>query len=214
MATRYSVSLAHAGCDHTGFVVWEERERPDARGATGPVVVGLPRGFVSLNSEDGAIEVVCAGCRQTIASAARVDVPASVATVDPSVAATDAAAGDSTAEKPPARDAAAATATASHEGAAPAKVADPVAPPATAEAAATAPAASSEASGTAASADREAGETADAAVDTTAEGKVRADIEALFAEADDVAPIRGDAIPPHLLAKLRHLADRMRQRRE
>jgi len=207
MATRYSVSLAHAGCDHTGFVVWEERERPDARGATGPVVVGLPRGFVSLNSEDGAIEVVCAGCRQTIASAARVDVPASVATVDPSVA------GDTTAKEPLARDAAAAAA-ARHEGAAPAKVADPVAPPATAEAAATAPAAPGEASGAAASADREAGETADAAVDTTAEGKVRADIEALFAEAEDVAPIRGDAIPPHLLDKLRHLADRMRQRRE
>ena len=43
---------------------------------------------------------------------------------------------------------------------------------------------------------------------------MRADIEALFAEAEDVAPIRGDAIPPHLLDKLRHLADRMRQRRE
>ena len=50
-----SVSLAHSGCDHTGFVVWEERA--DARGASGPSVVGLPRGFVSLNSEDGAIEV-------------------------------------------------------------------------------------------------------------------------------------------------------------
>ncbi len=215
MATRFSVSLAHSGCDHTGFVVWEERERVDARGASGPAVVGLPRGFVSLNSEDGAIEVVCAGCRQTIASAARVDVPASVSTVDPSVAATDAAAGDTMPEQPPARDAGAATAAAPHGGAAPAKVADPlVAPPATAKAAATAPAAPGEAPGTAASADQAAGETADAAADTTAEDKVRADIEALFAEAEDVAPIRGDAIPPHLLDKLRHLADRMRQRRE
>jgi hypothetical protein len=219
MATRFSVSLAHSGCDHTGFVVWEERERADARGASGPVVVGLPRGFVSLNSEDGAIEVVCAGCRQTIASAARFDVPAIVAPVDPSVAATDAAAGDTMAEEPAARDAAAATAAAPHEGTAPAKAAEPlVAPPATAEAAATAPAAPSVAPGaatrTAASADQEAGETADAAADTTAEDKVRADIEALFAEAEDVAPIRGDAIPPHLLDKLRHLADRMRQRRE
>src|SRR5277367_890801 len=98
MAPRFSVSLAHSGCDHTGFVVWEERERADARGASGPVVVGLPRGFVSLNSEDGAIEVVCAGCRQTVASAARVDVPASAAAVDP-------AAGDSKAGGPPAGDA-------------------------------------------------------------------------------------------------------------
>src|SRR5271156_4699551 len=112
MAPRFSVSLAHSGCDHTGFVVWEERERTDARGPSGPSVVGLPRGFVSLNSEDGAIEVVCAGCRQTVASAARVGVPAS-------------AAGDTKAGGPPAIDAAAAAA--SHEGAAPAKVADTVA---------------------------------------------------------------------------------------
>ena len=144
MATRFSVSLAHAGCDHTGFVVWEERERADARGASGPVVVGLPRGFVSLNREDDAIEVVCAGCRQTIASAARLDVAASVAAVDPSVAATDATAGNATAEEPRARDAAAATAATQHKGASPANVADTVAAgPATAEAAATAPAAPS-----------------------------------------------------------------------
>jgi hypothetical protein len=216
MATRYSVSLSHAGCDHTGFVVWEERERADARGASGPVVVGLPRGFVSLNSEDGAIEVVCAGCRQTIASAARLDVPANVAAVDPSVAATDGSAGDATAQQPPARDAAAATAATPHGGAARSKVADPpVVPPATAATAPAAPsAASSAAPGTAASADQEAGETVDAAADTSAEDKLRADIEALFAESEDVAPIRGDAIPPHLLDKLRHLADRMRQRRE
>ena len=194
MATRFSVSLAHSGCDHTGFVVWEERERADARGASGPAVVGLPRGFVSLNSEDGAIEVVCAGCRQTIASAARLDVPASAAAVDPLVAATDATSGDTTAEQPPARDAAAATAAAPHEG--------------------TAPAAPSAVPGTVVSANHAAGETADAAADTSAEDKLRADIEALFAEAEDVAPIRGDAIPPHLLDKLRHLADRMRQRRE
>jgi hypothetical protein len=209
MATRFSVSLAHAGCDHTGFVVWEERERADARGASGPAVVGLPRGFVSLNSEDGAIEVVCAGCRQTVASAARFDVPTSVAAADPAAAATDAAVGEATAGEPPARDAAAATAAGQHRGAV----------PATAEAAATAPAAPSpaspsEAPGTTASADHEAGEAAGVPVDPTAEDKVRADIEALFAEAEDVAPIRGDAIPPHLLDKLRHLADRMRQRRE
>jgi hypothetical protein len=198
MATRYSVSLSHAGCDHTGFVVWEERERPDARGVSGPAVVGLPRGFVSLNSEDGAIEVVCAGCRQTIASAARLDVAASVAAVDPSVAATDATAGNATAEEPRARDAAAAIAAAAHEGAAPSA----------------APGTTVSADQEAGSADQEAGETVDAAADTSAEDKLRADIEALFAEAEDVAPIRGDAIPPHLLDKLRHLADRMRQRRE
>jgi hypothetical protein len=198
MATRYSVSLSHAGCDHTGFVVWEERERPDARGVSGPAVVGLPRGFVSLNSEDGAIEVVCAGCRQTIASAARLDVAASVAAVDPSVAATDATAGNATAEEPRARDAAAAIAAAAHEGAAPSA----------------APGTTVSADQEAGSADQEAGETVDAAADTSAEDKLRADIEALFAEVEDVAPIRGDAIPPHLLDKLRHLADRMRQRRE
>src|SRR5271168_2190826 len=101
MATRYSVSLAHAGCDHTGFVVWEERERPDARGASGPVVVGLPRGFVSLNSEDGAIEIVCAGCRQTVASAARVDPPVNAEKgADPTAAAPDNAAGSGTAGEP------------------------------------------------------------------------------------------------------------------
>jgi hypothetical protein len=205
MATRYSVSLSHAGCDHTGFVVWEERERPDARGVSGPAVVGLPRGFVSLNSEDGAIEVVCAGCRQTIASAARLDVAASVAAVDPSVAATDATAGNATAEEPRARDAAAAIAAAAHEGAAPS-----AAPGTTVSADQEAGSADQEAG----SADQEAGETVDAAADTSAEDKLRADIEALFAEAEDVAPIRGDAIPPHLLDKLRHLADRMRQRRE
>ena len=43
---------------------------------------------------------------------------------------------------------------------------------------------------------------------------MRADIEALFAATEKVAPIRGDAIPPRLLDRLRHLADRMRQRRE
>ena len=179
MATRFSVSLAHSGCDHTGFVVWEERA--DACGASGPSVVGLPRGFVSLNSEDGAIEVVCAGCRQTVASAARVDVPAS----DP--AAGEVTAREPTAEEVTAGGAAATAAAAPRDGAVPR---------------------------TAASADHEAGEAAGAPADATAEDKVRADIEALFAEAKDVAPIRGDAIPPHLLDKLRHLADRMRQRRE
>jgi hypothetical protein len=53
-----------------------------------------------------------------------------------------------------------------------------------------------------------------ASVDTAAGAEVPADIEALFAESGDVAPIRADKIPPHLLDRLRHLADRMRQRRE
>jgi hypothetical protein len=187
MATRFSVSLAHSGCDHTGFVVWEERERADARGASGPSVVGLPRGFVSLNSEDGAIEVVCAGCRQTVASAARADVPASDTAADAAAAVTGNGAGAAAAGQPDAGGAAATATAAPHGGAVPA---------------------------TAASADHEATEAAGAPAETTAEDKVRADIEALFAEAEDVAPIRGDSIPPHLLDKLRHLADRMRQRRE
>ncbi len=203
MATRFSVSLAHAGCDHTGFVVWEERERTDARAAGGPVVVSLPRGFVSLNSEDGMIEIVCAGCRQTVASAARLDRPA--ASADHAVPATDAAASDAAAREP-APDATARAA----------PMAGPeVAPPADAPGDATAaePPTHGEAPGTAASADHPIGEAADAPVDASAEEKVRADIEALFAEAEDVAPIRGDAIPQHLLDRLRHLADRMRHRR-
>jgi hypothetical protein len=174
MATRFSVSLTHAGCDHTGFVVWEERERTPARGAGGPVMVSLPRGFVSLNGEEGSIEIVCAGCRQTVASAVRVDAPDSDASAGPDVAATATAAAATPAE--------------------------PDVPGAEA--------------GTAASGDPAVGEAAGAPADAATEEKVRADIEALFAEAADVAPIRGDSIPPHLLDKLRNLADRMRQRRE
>jgi len=213
MATRFSVSLAHAGCDHTGFVVWEERERPDTRGARGPVVVGLPRGFVSLNSEDGAIEVVCAGCRQTVASAARVDVPAGDAAAEPAVAATDAAAGRAAAAGTTMHDAAAAADANRHEGEAPATVAGPEVAAVTgvAEPVVAVPAAAGDAAVTESAA---AGDAPGAPADASAEDKVRADIEALFAEAEDVAPIRGDAIPPHLLDKLRHLADRMRQRRE
>jgi hypothetical protein len=211
MATRYSVSLVHAGCDHTGFVVWEERERADARGVGGPVVVGLPRGFVSLNSEDGAVEIVCAGCRQTVASAARADPPVSAEEAsDPAAVASDAAAGDAIAGEPGAHPAAPATDQAAdhaadHAAEAPAvPTVDP----------ATAPAVAAAAPGTEAAADPQPGEATGTTADSASEDKVRADIEALFAQADDVAPIRGDAIPPHLLDKLRHLADRMRQRRE
>ncbi len=216
MATRFSVSLAHAGCDYTGFVVWEERERADARGASGPVVVGLPRGFVSLNSEDGAIEVVCAGCRQTVASAVRVDVPAGNVAADPAVAATEPPAGGAAPGQPAVGAASASAAVAAeHKDAAPATAAGAdVALAGGGEGGVTEPAAPGEAPAIAASADRATAETAGAPADPTAEDKVRADIEALFAEAEDVAPIRGDAIPPHLLDKLRHLADRMRQRRE
>ncbi len=203
MATRFSVSLAHAGCDHTGFVVWEERERADARGAGGPMVVSLPRGFVSLNSEDGMVEIVCAGCRQTIASAARVDRPA--ASANDAVTATDNAASDAAAREPGLE-------AASRSGPADGQE---VAPPADAQGAATAgtPPAPAEAPGTAASAGHPIGEAANAPADAATEDKVRADIEALFAEAEDVAPIRGDAIPQHLLDRLRSLADRMRHRR-
>jgi hypothetical protein len=34
------------------------------------MVVSLPRGFVSVDGVDGSIEILCVGCRQTIASAA------------------------------------------------------------------------------------------------------------------------------------------------
>jgi len=182
MATRFSVSLAHAGCNHTGFVVWEERERPEARGAGSPVMVGLPRGFVSLNSEEGVIEIVCAGCRQTVASAARSDPPPGDDTVvEAGVAATDGEAAPDVA----------APAVATPDDAVPDVAAPAVAAPLPA-----------------------VGEVADVSADAAADDKVRADIEALFAEAKDVAPIRGDAIPQHLLDKLRHLSDRMRRRRE
>jgi hypothetical protein len=268
MATRFSVSLAHAGCDHTGFVVWEERERADARGEGTPVMVGLPRGFVSLNSDDGSIEIVCAGCRQTIASAVRADAQGSAAPADPDVAPTAIAAVDASSEEPAARDEASAVAAPAGPDVAPTAIAavdatseepaardeaSAVAAPADPDVAATStaavdatseePAARDEASAIATpvdqdvaatatavidatseepvapdkapgTADHAGGETAAAPVDVTAEDKVRADIEALFAEAEDVAPIRGNSIPPHLLDKLRHLADRMRQRRE
>jgi hypothetical protein len=180
MATRFSVSLAHAGCDHTGLVIWEERERAGARGAGGPLVVGLPRGFVSLNSDDGSIEIVCAGCRQTVASAVRGDAPGGGAPADQDVAETEVATVDAASGEPRARGAAPDAVSAGHAvGETPVTPADAAAP-----------------------------------VDAASEDKVRADIEALFAQAEDVAPIRGDAIPQHLLDKLRHLADRMRQRRE
>lgn len=69
MATRYQVSLAHEGCANTGTVVWEERGMADAAGATRPVVVSLPRGFVSVTAEDGSVEILCSGCAQTVAAA-------------------------------------------------------------------------------------------------------------------------------------------------
>jgi hypothetical protein len=181
MATRFSVSLAHAGCNHTGFVVWEERERPEARGVGSPVMVGLPRGFVSLNTEDGVIEIVCAGCRQTVASAARSGPPCGDAGVEAGVAALDSVVGEATSDVAGPDVAVLDVA-----------VVDVAVPDV-----ATSPPAAGEVS-----------------ADARTDDKVRADIEALFAEAEDVAPIRGDAIPQHLLHKLRHLSDRMRQRRE
>jgi hypothetical protein len=67
MATRYQVSLAHQACGHTGSVVWEERA--DAARDARPIVVSLPRGFVSVTADDGSIEIVCSGCAQTVAAA-------------------------------------------------------------------------------------------------------------------------------------------------
>jgi hypothetical protein len=104
MATRFSVPLAHAGCDHTGSVVWEQRRRGDAAAEGAPAMVGLPRGFVSLNAEDGAIEIVCTGCRQTVASAARGAVLAMDASADPAVEAAAANAADPAAGEPATRD--------------------------------------------------------------------------------------------------------------
>lgn len=69
MTIRYQVSLAHEGCSHAGSVVWEERDRADPRQGQSPVVVSLPRGFVSVTSDDGTVEILCTRCAQTIASA-------------------------------------------------------------------------------------------------------------------------------------------------
>lgn len=206
MATRFSVSLAHAGCDHTGFVVWEERDRADARGAGNPVMVSLPRGFVSLNGDDGSIEIVCAGCRQTVASAARVDPPMSAVAAEPEVAATLAAPVVATAAIEPA------VSSNAPETAGDPDVGETASVPTPDKLSPVEVAPAEVAPAEAAQVDVPPGDATPG--DATTEDKTRADIEALFAEADDVAPIRGDSIPPHLLDKLRHLADRMRQRRE
>ena len=192
MATRFAVALAHAGCGNTGFVVWGQRKRAGAPGRSGPVMLSLPRGFVSLDSDDGSIEVVCAGCRQTVASAA-----CGEATSGEAIS-IDAAAdqGD------PAPD----VSVASDE-------------PGVHEAFASAAAAGQDVAGTAASGDRAAGRTSFAPFDAAtpfgarAADKVRPNIDALFNQAEDVEPTRGDAIPPHLFDKLHHPPDRMRQRR-
>lgn len=69
MAIRYQVSLAHQGCPHTGMVVWEERGGADAIVRARPIVVSLPRGFVSVTADDGSVEILCSGCTQTVAAA-------------------------------------------------------------------------------------------------------------------------------------------------
>ena len=140
MAIRYQVSLAHAGCGHAGSVVWEERELTDGGLRQRPTVVSLPRGFVSVTSDDGAIEILCTGCKQTVASA----------TVTPAPTAEDAVV-------------------------------------------------------TVLDADMEGGR-------TVGQGNsvIDGDLELLFAEHPDVPPIPGDAIPQHLLDRLRHLAGRLR----
>lgn len=100
MATRFTVSLAHTGCDHAGSVVWEDRDRADALGESGPVVVILARGFFSASGANGSIEILCAGCGQTVAAAARSDQPGVAGPKDEVLAepATDPA--DADADKP------------------------------------------------------------------------------------------------------------------
>jgi hypothetical protein len=211
MATRYSFSLAHAGCNHSGTVVWEERNGTDLARAAGPVVVNLPRGFVSLNPDVGSIEIVCVGCRQTVAAAVRADAASAAPPTDEVHPETQAKAIDTIPHSSTVHPEAA-------DSPAPAgqHAADQDGGKATDEAAPLKPERPDPASDAALLADRGGtGASGDAAsADATGDDKLQADIEALFAEAKDVAPIRGDAIPSHLLDRLRHLADRMRQRRE
>ena len=216
MATRYSFSLAHAGCDHSGTIVLEERGEATAARDAGPVVMSLPRGFVNLNVEAGAIEIVCVGCRQTVAAAARAGAASAVPSADqanpgqaepgktdsereakpvgPPASGPAVRAGASDSPAPADHHAAAQSAEVISPGVATPKPAEP-----------------DQAADTTASTDQGSGA---AGADTASDDKLQADIEALFAEAENVAPIRGDAIPSHLLDRLRHLADRMRQRRE
>jgi hypothetical protein len=200
MATRFSVSLAHAGCDHTGSVVWEERGRGSVPGEGGPVVVSLPRGFVSLNAEDGSIEIVCAGCRHTVAAAARGHASGAGAPTDRDMGTTAAEPPSAAIESPGGPDEAPNS---------------PESPDATAPDTGTSDTAGAggHTADTAPAEPIEATTVEATPIEAIADAKVNADIEALFAEADDVAPIRGDAIPQHLLGRLRHLAERLRQRR-
>jgi hypothetical protein len=170
LATRFKISLAHAGCDHAGPVVWEERSRTDASGRSDPAVVSLPRGFVSLNGEDGSIEIMCMGCRQTVASA--------VCSSDPETGAV----ADSNAADVPA-DAVMETLV-EHD----------------------------EASDTAIFTDHASNGIASERFATASDDKMQADLMALFDESEDVAPIRGDAIPRNLFDRLHNLTDRLRHR--
>jgi len=236
MATRYSFSLAHAGCDHSGTIVLEERGEASTARDAGPVVMSLPRGFVNLNAEAGAIEIVCVGCRQTVAAAARAD----IAGVAPSAGHSAPGQAEPSQDEPrqtepgraqsgqaksgqvdPGREAKPVDAAASGP-AVRAKASNSPAPggqhvarqnagATRAKAAIPKPVGPIQAADAIAPPDRGSGR---ASADPASDDKLQADIEALFAEAENVAPIRGDAIPSHLLDRLRHLADRMRQRRE
>jgi hypothetical protein len=161
MAMRFQVTLAHQGCDHTGSVVWEERN--GTAGAARPIVVSLPRGFVSMTTEDGSVEIVCTGCAQTVASAAQSD---------------------------DARDEGKADSDADEDS-------------------------SGQGPNTAASTVLNANlpVAADVALpeEKSAAPPMADQLEALFAEHPDVPPIPGDAIPPYLLDRLRHLAGRLRE---
>lgn len=236
MATRYSFSLAHAGCDHSGTIILEERGEANTARDAGPVVMSLPRGFVNLNVEAGAIEIVCVGCRQTVAAAARAGAAPSVDPPDPGHAdpgqansdqADSGQAGpgqaDPEREAKPMDAAVSGSAVLTEASECPASdeqhavgqnteaPAAEVVTPKPAEPDQAPHQAPDPAGDTAASSDQDSSA---ASADAASDDKLQADIEALFAEAKDVAPIRGDAIPSHLLDRLRHLADRMRQRRE
>ena len=74
MHTRYAVSLNHAGCNNRGTVVWQGQNGPGGPAKSRLAMISLPRGFVNMAADDCSMEILCAACNQTVASAVVADV--------------------------------------------------------------------------------------------------------------------------------------------